>query len=400
MLRTASPCSHRSATGFDKLTVLEFITFIGSNVYFSIMAEETLPPWTDRNDALKIFKITGKFGWLHLVVAQEKETQRKFLRLKRYRNWFSIPDNKYLGLVREMLDKGATELQWDTDNNEEIMIEEVKSKSEIKEIIKADSELPDELVCFIQDNPKIIEDIVRFCSRKGDIKYLSDLLEILGENIVSSNERLRVALKEVIQKVSKEDAKGLQELSDLMNQWNLFQIATISSLVKGRLETIQTFEQMIHDEKTYEIDTDKSIHRVLEKSMWLIDENYFLVHSNRSLRTFIGDEMKEKHSEYTKKRFDFAVVDADNRLLILEIKRPSIELTKDEIDQLEMYLRISNQYTAKKYTSVNGYLIGNKISQEAKEIMKFRKGIDLMTYDDLLNACRKRYNDYLKVVEN
>lgn len=364
------------------------------------MAEDTLPPWTERNVVIRIFKITGKFGWLHLVVAQEKESKRKYLRLKRYRNWFSIPNSKYLGLVREMLDKGAAELQWDSENGGEIKIEEVKTEAEIKEIVKTDNELPEELACFIQDNPKIVEDIIRFCSRKGDIKYLSDLLDILGENIVSSNERLRGAFKEVIQKISKEDAKGLQELSDLMNQWNLFQIATISSLVKGRLETIHTFEQMIHDENTYEIDTEKSIHRVLEKSMWLIDENYFLVHSNRSLRTFIGDEMIKKHANYTKKRFDFAVVDAENRLLILEIKRPSIEITKEEIDQVEMYLRISNQYTARKYSSITGYLIGNKISQEAKEIMEYRKGIKLMTYDDLLNACRKRYNDYLKIVEN
>jgi hypothetical protein len=361
------------------------------------MAEDTLPPWTDRNDILRIFKISGKFGWLHLVVAQEKESQRKFLRLKRYRNWFSIPNSKYLGLVREMLDKGASELQWDSDNDEEIEIVEVKTESEIKEIVKSDNELPDEIACFLQDNPKIVDDIIRFCSKKGDIKYLSDLLDIFGKNIVNSNERLRTALKEVIQKISKEDAKGLQELSDLMDQWNLFQIATISNLVKSRLETIETFEQMIHDENTYEINTDQSIHRILEKSMWLIDENYFLVYSNKSLRTFIGDEMKKKHEKYTKKRFDFAVVDADNKLLILEIKRPSVELTKEEIDQIELYLRISKQYTAKKYTSITGFLIGNKISQEAKEIMEFRTGIKLMTYDDLLNDCRKRYSEYLKV---
>lgn len=363
------------------------------------MADDEFPPWDERNDTLKVFKITGKFGWLHLVVAQEKESKRKFLRLKRYRNWFAIPNSEYFTRVQEMMRKGAAELKWSFDSSIPIKIEEITEPEEIQEVVKFEHDLPEELVSFINYNPKIIEDIIRFCSKKGDIKYLSDLLEILGENIVSSNERLRVAFKEVIQKISEKDAKGLQDLSDLMNQWNLFQIASISSLVKSRLETIHTFEQMIHDENTYEIETDKSIHRVLEKSMWLIDENYFLVHSNRSLRTFIGNEMRKRHAEYTKKRFDFAVVDADNRLLILEIKRPLIELTKEEIDQLEMYLRISKQYSA-KYRSVEGYLIGNKISQEAKEIMDYRKAIKLMTYDDLLEGCRKRYSEYLKVIEN
>ncbi|PKL70664.1 MAG: hypothetical protein CVV30_04765 [Methanomicrobiales archaeon HGW-Methanomicrobiales-1] len=362
------------------------------------MAEEQFPPWAERNDVLRIYKISGKFGWVHLVVAQEKKSQRKFLRLKRFRNWFSIPSGDYLNLVQKMLHKGASELEWNSDNNLEIKVEEVKSEEEIKDIIKSDDDLPAEIICFLNDNPKVIEDIIKFCSTKKDINYLSDLLEILGENIVSSNERLRVAFKEVIEKVSKEDTEGMQDLSDLMKQWNLFQIASISSLVKSRLETIHTFEQMIHDENTYEIDTPDSIHRVLEKSMWLIDENYFLVHSNRSLRTFIGDDMQKKHKEFVKKRFDFAVVDSDNKLLILEIKRPSIELTKDELDQLELYLRISKQYST-KYRSVEGYLIGNKISQEAREIMEYRRGIKLMTYDDLLDGCRKRYSEYLKVIE-
>jgi hypothetical protein len=364
------------------------------------MAENELLPWDQRNDTLKVFKITGKFGWLHLVVAQEKQSGRKFLRLKRYRNWFGIPNNEYFSKVQGMLKKGAAELQWSYDGSLPIKIEEIKKPEEIKQVVKFEHDLPEELICLINDNPKIIEDIIRFCSKKGDIKYLSDLLEILGENIVNSNERLRIAFKEVIQKISKEDAKGLQDLSDLMEKWNLFQIASISSLVKSRLETIHTFEQMIHDENTYEIETDKSIHRILEKSMWLIDENYFLVHSNRSLRTFIGDEMKKKHADFTKKRFDFAVVDADNKLMILEIKRPSIELTKSEIDQLEMYLRITKQYKAKNYRSIEGYLIGNKIALEALETMEWRKGIKLMTYDDLLEGCRRRYSEYLKVIEN
>ena len=370
------------------------------------MADEEILPWNERNDVLCIFKISGKISgkkisWLHLVVAQDKKTKRKFLRLRKFRNTFSIRDNLQLIRIQKMLHKGANELQWETEGDVEIDVEEVKSGEEIKDITsKSNNELPDEIIDFINDNPKIINNLIKFCSTQGDIKYLSDLLEILGDNIVSSNERLRVAFKEVIQKISKEDTKGLEELSDLMKQWNLFQIASISGLVKSRLETIHTFEQMIHDENTYEIDdTDNSIHRVLEKSMWLIDENYFLVHSNRSLRTFIGDEMKKRHADYTKKRFDFAVVDADNKLMVLEIKRPSIELTKKEIDQLEMYLRILKQYKGRSYRSIEGYLIGNKISAEAREIMDYRKGIELMTYDDLLEGCRKRYNDYLKIID-
>lgn len=363
------------------------------------MVDAPLAPWSERNDIIRIFKISGKFGWLHLIIAVEKSTGRRYLRLKRYQNWFSIPDAPYFSRVQKMLSDGAKFLEWSIDEDSQIQVEEIKDKAEIEAIVASGKEIPEEIIDLIEKNPELIDKIISFCSSQSDIAFLSKVLNTLGENIALANERLRIAFKDLLEKITKEDEKGLRELSDLMEQWNLFQIASVSSLIKERLETIHTFEQMIHDEKTYEINTDHSIHRVLEKSMWLIDENLLLAYSNSSLRTFISEELMKHHRELKGKRFDFAVVDADNKLMILEIKAPSVELKKKEIDQIELYLRIVKQYKAKKYRSVEGILIGNKISHEADEIMEYRKGISLMTYDDLLERCRKRYLEYLKLFE-
>jgi len=363
------------------------------------MADKTLAPWSERNKIINVYKMNGKKGWMHLIVAEEIKTGNKFLRLKRHLNWFKIPDAYYYTYAEGMLKKGADELGWTVDGSEKIKIEEVKDKQEIEEIVKSSS-TNEELFEIIEDNPKIVERILKYCSTQRDITYLSDFLEIMGQSILKSNERFRVAFKEIIEKMSQEKSeKGLQELSDLMGEWNLFQIVSLTNIVKYRLGIIRTFEQMIHNEKTYEINTDNSIHRVLEKNMWLINENYFVTHSNKSLRTFIGDEITKKHKEYKKLRLDFAAVDTNNELIILEIKRPSIPLTKKEIDQIELYLRISKQYKQSSYGSLKGYLIGKKITQEAYETMDFRKNIKLMTYNELIDNCKKRYTDYLKVIE-
>ena len=191
----------------------------------------------------------------------------------------------------------------------------------------------------------------------------------------------------------------MQELSDLMDKWNLYQITNLVNILKTRLETIETFEQMIQDEKTYEINTDKSIHRVLEKSMWLIDENYWIVQSNKTLRTFIGDEIIKLNPEYQNKRPDFACVNRENKLIIIEIKRPLIELKQKEIDQAELYMRLVKKFKGQKYSSIEVYLVGNKISNEAREISEFRRGIQLKTYNDLLEEAKKRYQEYLKIIE-
>ena len=175
------------------------------------------------------------------------------------------------------------------------------------------------------------------------------------------------------------------------------QITSLLQIIKKRLNDIDIFEKMIHDEKTYEINTDKSIHRILERSMWIIDDSYWIVQSNKSLREFIGKEVEKIHS---KKRPDFVCVNHGNKLVILEIKRPSLELSKEEIDQVELYQRIIRKHKSQNYSSIRIILIGNTISEEAREVVELRKNIEIMTYQDFLESCRKRYEEYLKVVED
>jgi len=134
--------------------------------------------------------------------------------------------------------------------------------------------------------------------------------------------------------------------------------------------------------------------------MWLVDENYWISQSNKSLRNFIGEEIIKNHKEFSQKRPDFACVNHERKLIILEIKRPSIELTKKELDQAELYQRLIKYYKSHEYRSIEVYLIGNKLSGEALEVVELRKGITIKTYDDLLENCRKRYKKYLDIIEN
>ena len=68
--------------------------------------------------------------------------------------------------------------------------------------------------------------------------------------------------------------------------------------------------------------------------------------------------------------------------------------------QAELYQRIIRKYKQQNFTPVDVYLIGNKISDEAKEIVDLRKWIHIKTYQDFLDNCRKRYQEYLNVVES
>ena len=75
---------------------------------------------------------------------------------------------------------------------------------------------------------------------------------------------------------------------------------------------------------------------------------HILLPSNKSLRDFIGESMEKEDKKYNKKRPDFVCVDHDNKTIILEIKRPSVELKKEEIDQAVLYLRMIKNIDLKR----------------------------------------------------
>ncbi len=265
-----------------------------------------------------------------------------------------------------------------------------------KEVAKVMDNLSESIEALPKKQRKEIPEKILQLIENEDPNFVFQILTAVG----GTSERFKLEVRELLRKIPKDktSTKGLEELGDFMDKWNLHQITSLLSIVKSRLQTIATFEQMIHDDSTYEIKGDKSIHRVLEKSMWLVDDKYWIVSSNKSLREFIGKELENKDKQYAKKRPDFVCVNHGDRIIILEIKRPSIELKKEEMDQAELYLRLIKKYKAEK-KSVEVILIGNKISEEAVDISEIRTAIKIQTYQDFLEKCRARYEQYLKVVE-
>ena len=228
-------------------------------------------------------------------------------------------------------------------------------------------------------------------------RLLNDSTKILA----NSSTQFKQQFLKIVQEISKasKTKDGLDQLDGLLASWSLQQIAAVAQQVRQRLDQIDLFRKLIHDEKTYEITGDNSIHRNLERSMWLINEDYWLAHSNQSLRTFIGDEMSKKDKKkFGKKRPDFVCCTTGSRLILIELKRPSHTLTEEDLNQLETYYVLSKKY-ATQYTSFESYLVGNKADEDVRERVKLRSGVRIYTYSDLLNQAEKRYEDYLKAVE-
>jgi hypothetical protein len=274
--------------------------------------------------------------------------------------------------------------------------DELPAKKQISQILDRLPEAADTV--SKKERAKLPARITELIERQGP-DFVFELLSSVDAAIPKGQERIQVAFREVVARLAQEPAKALQELTDLMGELNLMQMTSLVSVLRSRLNTIETFETLVVDDKTYELRTDKSIHRTLERSMWLLDDAYWIAQSNKTLRTLIGKQLEKEDAAYASKRPDFACVDTAGRTVIVEIKRPSLELTKTEMDQAELYFRIIRKHSGDSRTKPVIFLVGNKISPEARELAEMRGYPKLLTYQEMVKVARQRYQEYLRIVE-
>ena len=152
---------------------------------------------------------------------------------------------------------------------------------------------------------KILEGIDFMKVDAEDLPEVARQVGALAEVLVGAERGMRLAIEGVVKKLPKQGKKATESLSDLMDQPTLRQITAVTAEVQRRLETLSVFRNRILDERTYEIRGDNSIHRLLEGAMWIVDERYWLMHSNEALRTIVGDKLSKVDKRFEKKRPDF-----------------------------------------------------------------------------------------------
>jgi hypothetical protein len=315
-----------------------------------------------------------------------------------YYRFNTITKNKFFSMYREYGLNAAIEfLKQDFPSDfPKDEYKELPSKKESKKVFDNLTEAAEKL--SQKDRNKLPNKLIDLINKQNP-QFVFDLLQAIDQKNLEENGRLKIALQQIIAKLSKQPDQAMNELSDFMDKWGLLQITSLLSILKSRLETIKTFEEMIHNENTYELRGDKSIHRILEKSMWLLDDKYWIAQSNKSLREFIGKELEKSDKKYERKRPDFACVNSTGDLILIEIKRPSVELKEREINQAELYLRIIKKYKSENKKPII-YLVGKTISSEARELADLRGYPKICTYQDIIDNCRHRYQEYLKIIED
>ncbi len=234
---------------------------------------------------------------------------------------------------------------------------------------------------------------------EGDMESVLDAFGSISDALTNANAGFREAFLAVVAKLPRQRQRALEDLDLLLQGWSLQVVTSIASQVKSRLDTLALFERQVQDDRTFELSGDNSIHRILERAMWMIDERYWILTSNATLRTLIGEEMSKRDvKRYGRRRPDFVCGTVGNKLIILELKRPSHTLDVDDLNQLETYVAVAEEH--KSFGRVEAYLVGTKRSDELVRRMKYRSNaFKLLMYSDIIDNTRKRYQEFLQSVD-
>lgn len=200
-----------------------------------------------------------------------------------------------------------------------------------------------------------------------------------------------VAILEKIEQASKEDVK---KLSEALKTWGIYEINIVIEHFKSRLSVINKFEQLINRIDTLEL---KDIHDLLEKNLWLLSDEYRLYTSNNQIKRILTEETKyKKHRE---KRPDLIVKSiSNNKLIIIELKRPSLLVGSKEHTQLIQYLNIIKRY-APNFSYIECYLIGSKFDESIRNPDFEKIGMYMRSYSEILQQARERYSELLSKLE-
>jgi hypothetical protein len=307
-----------------------------------------------------------------------------------------IKSPEELARIRPTLDFLSAKLGW-----EELppMLEELEKK------LKEETPFSPEMEKIIAQHPraamsflKAFDAIYHSEIEIEDFDLISDYMKtalksLLGKQVVMVN-----LMTDIVNKLGEERTpEGIQKLLKLMEEHTLPEITTVASIITTRLQKLRIFEASIQNENAYEIRGVNSVHNQIAQAMWIINDAYWLLHSNEPLTNFLKKEYSTA-SRGERRKPDFVCVSNEHTFVIVEIKRPSHKITMDDVDQIQEYLATIKEHRP-EFVVNEAYLIGKTMSSHLQTILDNIANVKFKPYTKLVDDCKRRYQQYLEALD-
>lgn len=212
---------------------------------------------------------------------------------------------------------------------------------------------------------------------------------------------------DAIRRLNAASPSDVDAFSEVLSEWDIIEAVNTAQLVKGRVEIILKFEQMIRDKVPEKPDMQDYV----KEHPWLIDPKWAMLAHEKTLDKLVVEEfgLESSKDEEGRLRLDFFCLgDKYMTAHIVETKRPGALVGRDEFDKLRDYVLFLRQKLQEeadvenRRTTVRGLLIADRIRPgdelHAKNYQD--SGVfDIRKWNNLLTSARTLHDEFLNLMK-
>lgn len=195
-------------------------------------------------------------------------------------------------------------------------------------------------------------------------------------------------------KLEKMNALDSENAIKLLTDWSEIEAKEYAKISLGRITTIEQFDKYIKENAS----ETKVIQKFLAEFPWLLDPKMSKFEREVTYSKKLKEQFDDSKLEEPNRRIDFLCTNSAGIVHIIELKRPNIKITRNELNQITDYVDFIKKLYRENVKEVKGYLISNNMEMDSN-VELTRKALEsqniyVKSYSDLLAEAR-RYNNEL-----
>lgn len=196
----------------------------------------------------------------------------------------------------------------------------------------------------------------------------------------------------VVQHLAEAKQKDIAALADALDEFGLADMAHLVEQARSRQAFLDYLETLAGNPTTLEA----QMHKAIEKNLWVFGPEFTLFSSNKTLQRQIEDFLGKKFTgDRANKRPDLLLnEDLTGKCLLIEFKRPSHPLNRDDYTQATDYRHDLNKVSSKR---IRILVVGGKRSPDYPTT-DVEPDIEATTFDDVIATARRQLDWQLKAI--
>jgi len=199
----------------------------------------------------------------------------------------------------------------------------------------------------------------------------------------------------VFENISLASHGDVADFAASLQKFGLLELSNIRKQADKRVQFLDYLENLADNSATKE----QEVHVALEKNLWVFGLNYSLMASNVTLKRMVAEFCDKKYTgKKASKRPDLLLSQGfDGRYLLIEFKRPSISIGRQEVAQAEEYRdELSSQLPSDAAFEI--MMVGKgRDSRISADLLA--QSITIHSYKDLISTARNQIEWLIKSLE-